>query len=76
VCLASNLDAIIDILSLVVNACMFNQSCEHWLLFYVLHAMALKLKKIFGMVPSMANSMKDDIVVILELFMFASNIRK
>jgi hypothetical protein len=35
--------------------------------------MALKLKKIFGMAPSMANSMKDDIVVILELFMFAQH---
>jgi hypothetical protein len=38
--------------------------------------MALKLKYICGMAPSMANLMKDDIVAIFELFMFASNIKK
>jgi hypothetical protein len=36
----------------------------------------LKLKEKFGMAPSMADLMDDDMVVALELFMLTSNIRK
>ncbi len=63
-----------------MNVCVFSQSCGHSLLFDALHAiitmMALKLKEEFGMTPSMANLMKDYMVVILELPIFPSNVRK
>jgi hypothetical protein len=38
--------------------------------------MALKLKKEFGMVLSMANLMEDDVNVVFELSMFTLNIKK
>jgi hypothetical protein len=38
--------------------------------------MALKLKEEFGMTTSMANLMKDYMVVALELSIFRSNVRK
>jgi hypothetical protein len=47
----------VDILSPIVNAFVFNQSCGHWLFYNMLHAittMALKLKEEFGMAPFMA----------------------
>jgi hypothetical protein len=49
-----------------------------YVLDHALHAtitMALKLKR-FRITPSMVNLMKDDMTMILELCMFASNIGK
>jgi len=62
-----------------VNAFVLNQSHEHWFFFNALHVtitMALKLKEEFEMPPFMANLMKDDMALALELSALASYIRK
>jgi hypothetical protein len=69
---------IVDILSLIVNVCVFNQSHVHWLFSYALYAritMELKLKEEHAMASSMANLMEDDIAMVLELSMFVVNIK-
>ncbi len=56
---------IVDIHSLNVNACMFNQSHGHWLFsnsLYAIITMALKLKEKFGMALSITNLMEDEYV--------------
>jgi hypothetical protein len=54
---------IINIIFLVMNVCVLNQSCGHQLLFNALDAiitmMTLKLKEEFGMTHFIANLMKD-----------------
>jgi hypothetical protein len=70
-------NSLLIIFSSFVNVCVLNQSCGHWLLSSVLHVwfiVALKLKAKFGLTPSMVDSIEDDMVVTLELSMFASNI--
>jgi len=72
------LKIIVDILSPILSACVFNQSHWHWLLYDALHVaitMALKLKE-FKMAPSMANLMEDDMSMALKVSMFVSNVRK
>ncbi len=69
---------IVDILSLIVYVCVFNQSHVNWLFFYALYArftMELKLKEKHAMASSMANLMEDDIAMVLELSMFVVNIK-
>jgi hypothetical protein len=69
---------IIDVLSLVVSACVLNQSYGHWLTFNVLHAiinMTLKFKEEYGIAFSMNNLMEDGFGVVLELSMFTCNIK-
>ncbi len=66
---------IIDIISPIVNACVFNQYCGHWLFSNALHAeitMSLKLKEQFKMTPFMFNLIEDGIAMVLELL----NIKK
>jgi uncharacterized membrane protein len=72
------LKIVVDILSPIVSACVFNQSCWHWLSYDALHVaitMALKLKE-FKMTPSMANLMEDDMSMALEVSMFVFSVRK
>jgi hypothetical protein len=69
---------VVDILSPIVSACVFNQSRWHWLLYDALHVaitMALKPKE-YKMAPSMANLMEDDMSMALEVSMFVSNVKK
>ncbi len=68
---------ITNVLSLVVSACVLNQSYGHWLTFNVLHAiinMTLKLKEEYGIALGM-NNLMEDFGVVLELSMFTYNIK-
>jgi len=69
---------IIVVLSLVLSACVLNQSYGDWLTFNVLHViinMTLKLKEEYGIAFSMNNLMEDVFGVVLELSMFTYNIK-
>jgi hypothetical protein len=47
---------------------VFKTFCGNWLIFNALHVaitMALKLKEEFGITPSMANIMENDMVMVL-----------
>jgi len=69
---------IMDFIFLIVSGCVLKKSCGNWLIFSAVHVaitMALKLKKDFGIAPSMANIMKNDTVMVLELLMLLSTLR-
>jgi len=66
-------------LSLVVIAYVLNQSKDHWLLDDALNnaiTMSSKLKEDVGIVQNLDQFMDDDFAIILELSLFASNIKK
>lgn len=61
-----------------MNGCVFKKFGGNWLISNALHitiTMALKLKEKFGITPSMANIMENDMVMVLELLMFFSTLR-
>jgi len=65
-------------LSLVVIAYVLNQSKDHWLLDDALNnaiIMSSKLKEDVGIVQNLDQFMDDDFAIILELSLFASNIK-
>jgi len=70
---------IIDCLSLVVTVCVLNQSKDHWLLSDALNnaiTMSSKLKEFVGIIHNLDQFMNDDFGIILELCLFAFNIKK
>ncbi len=68
---------IIDIISPIVNACVFNQYRGHWLFFNALHAkITMELKEQLKMTPFMVNLIEDGMAMVLELFMFAFYTKK
>jgi len=70
---------IVDCLSPIVFACIFNQSHGHWLLSDALHftiSMSLKLKKENQVVLSFENLMEEDSIIVNELTLLVFNIRK
>jgi hypothetical protein len=69
----------VDCLFPIVFACVFNQSCGHWLLVMFLHSdisMSLKLKEENKIIPSFESLMEDDSIISNELSWLASNIRR
>jgi hypothetical protein len=69
---------IMDLFILIVNGCVFKKSCGNWLISNDLHVaitLALTLKEDFGITPSMANIMENDIIMVLELLMLLSTLR-
>jgi hypothetical protein len=70
---------IVDVLFLIVNACVLNQSYGHWLLFDALNAtmiMSLKLKEEYGISSNLKDLIANNSIVALELSLLASNIRR
>jgi len=70
---------VVNCFSVVITACVLNQSKGHWLLsdvFYSTIFMSLKLKKEPKNGPSFQTLMEEDFGVVLELICLASNIRK
>jgi hypothetical protein len=70
---------IVDVLSLVVSTCVFNQSKGHWLLSDSLNStisICFKLIKEFGISISFDNVMEDESIIALELNFLSSNIKK
>ncbi len=70
---------IVDCLSLVIIACVLNQSKDHQLLNDALNnaiTMSSKLKEDVGIVQNFNQFLDDDFAIILELSLFAFNIKK
>jgi hypothetical protein len=70
---------IVDCLSLIVFACVFNQSCGHWFLSDDLHfviSMSLKLEEENKIIPSFESILEDDSIISNELSLLAFNIRR
>jgi hypothetical protein len=70
---------IVDYLSPIVSACVFNQLRGHWFLNYVLHSaisMNLKLMEENQVLPLFESLMDDDLVVSAKLSLLASNIKR
>ncbi len=70
---------IVDYLSLLVFACVLNQSSGHWLLSDDLHSAIstnLKLREEKQVLPSFESLMDDDSIVNDELYLLAFNIRR
>jgi hypothetical protein len=68
-----------DCLSLIVFFCVFNQSCGHWLFSDALHfviSMSLKLNEENQVVFSFERLMEKYLVIVDELALLVSNIRK
>ncbi len=68
-----------DCLSLILFACVFNQSRGHWFLNNDLHSvisMSLKLKEKNKIIPSFESIMKDDSIISNELSLLAFKIRR
>jgi len=58
---------------------VLNQSCDHWLLSDASHStltISFKLKEEVKTTPSANNLMEDDSKLVIELALFASNIKK
>jgi hypothetical protein len=69
----------VDCLSLVIIACVLNQSKDHRLLNDALNSaitMSSKSKEDVGIVQNFNQFMDDDFAIILELSLFAFNIKK
>jgi hypothetical protein len=70
---------IVDCFSLVVFACVFNQSCGHWFPSDAVHSsifVSLKLKEENQVLLSFESLMDDDSIVNDELSLLDSNIRR
>jgi hypothetical protein len=70
---------IVDCLSLIVFACVFNQSFGHWFLSDDLHfviSMSLKLEEENKIIPSFESILEDDSIISNELSLLAFNIRR
>jgi hypothetical protein len=66
-------------LFLVVTVCVLNQSKDHWLLSDALNnaiTMSSKLREFVGIIHNLDQFMNDDFGIILELCLFAFNIKK
>jgi hypothetical protein len=64
-------------LSLVMSACVLNQSQSDWLLsdlLYFIITMCLKLKGEVEIPPILVNSIDDDYQIVLKLYLLVSNI--
>ncbi len=70
---------IVDVLSLVVNAYVLNQSHGHWFFFYAFNAtitMSFKCRENFGVSSNLHGLIVDDSPIALELLLFTCNIRR
>jgi hypothetical protein len=70
---------IVDCLSLVVFACVFNQSRGHWFLNDDLHfviSMSLKLEEENKIIPSFESILEDNSIIFNELSLLAFNIQR
>jgi hypothetical protein len=70
---------IVDFISLLIYVYVLNQSYDHWLLTNASHftlTMSFNLKEEVKISPSANNLMEDDSRLVIELALFASNIKK
>ncbi len=70
---------IVDVLFSIVNVCLLNQPCGHWLLYDDLNItiiMNLKFKEKYQISLNLQDLINDDFFVAQELSLFASNIKR
>ncbi len=70
---------VVDCISLLMYVYVLNQSCDYWLLSDASHStltISFKLKEEVKIPPSANNLMQDDSRLVIELALFASNIKK